>query len=147
MGDALEITQLASVGAAALVTEMAKNTWDSVRDAVAQFFRRGGEGTAEQELRLIDAARQRLVESTESERGPVEERLRNDLMIQLAAFLQKHPDAAAELQELADRVQRADGASDVRMSAHNNTNSQVVIAGGAISASGGFHYRTPEAGR
>ncbi|MFI9749516.1 hypothetical protein [Streptomyces collinus] len=147
MGDALDIMQVAGVAAAALITEMARSTWESARNAVARLFQRGGEESAEQELRLIDTARQRLVGSAEDERGAVEERLRGELMIQLAAFLQKHPDAAAELQELADRVQQADGGSGARMSAHHNTNSQVVIAGGGINASGGFHYRTPEAGR
>ncbi|MFF6783678.1 hypothetical protein [Streptomyces sp. NPDC012510] len=147
MGDTLDIMQVAGVAAAALIAEMARSTWESARNAAARLFQRGGEENAEQELRLIDTARQRLVDTAEDERGAVEERLRGELMIQLAAFLQKHPDAAAELQELADRVQRADGGSGARMSASHNTNSQVVIAGGAINASGGFHYRTPEAGR
>ncbi|MFI0818236.1 hypothetical protein ACH4TX_16110 [Streptomyces sp. NPDC021098] len=143
----MDIMQVAGMGAAALVTEMVKSTWESARDAVTRFFRRGGEETAGQELRLIDAARLQLIESAESERGPVEERLRGELMIQLAAFLQKHPDAATELQELADRIQQADGGSGARMSAHHNTNSQVVISGGPINAAGGFHYRAPEGGR
>ncbi|WP_217207474.1 hypothetical protein [Streptomyces sp. AC550_RSS872] len=147
MGDALDIMQVAGVGAAALVTEMVKNTWESVRDSVARFFQRGGEESAEQELRLIDTARQRLVGSAEGERASVEEQLRSQLMIQLAAFLQKHPDTAQELQNLADQVQEADEGSRARTSVHGNTNSQVVIAGGAINASGGFHYRTPEGGR
>ncbi|MFF7166943.1 hypothetical protein ACFZBP_37120 [Streptomyces sp. NPDC008086] len=147
MGDALDIMQVAGVGAAALVTEMVRNTWDSVRGAVARILRRDGEQGAGQVLQLIDTARQQLVDSPESERGTVEEQLRRDLLIQLAAFLQRHPDAAQELQELADKVQGDDEDSGARTSVHHNTNSQVVIAGGAINASGGFHYRTPEAGR
>jgi hypothetical protein len=143
----LDVMQVADVGAAALVTEMARSTWESVRDAVSRFFRWGGEEGAEQELQLIDAARERLVGSAESERGAVEARLRGELMIQLAAFLQKHPEAADELQELAARIQEAGGGSGARTSVHHNTGSQVVIAGGAINASGGFHYRTPEGGR
>lgn len=139
--------QVAGVGAAALVTEMVKSTWDSVRGAVARILRRDGEQGAGQVLQLIDAARQQLVDSPEAERAAVEERLRRDLLIQLAAFLQRHPDAAQELQELADKVQGADEGSGPRTSVHHNTNSQVVIAGGAINASGGFHYRTPEGGR
>lgn len=147
MGDALDIMQVAGVGAAALVTEMVRSTWDSVRGAMARILRRDGEQGAGQVLDLIDAARQQLVDIPDSERGTVEERLHRDLSIQLAAFLQRHPDAAQELQELADTVQGADEGADTRTSVHHNTNSQVVIAGGAINASGGFHYRAPEGGR
>ncbi|MGW1712631.1 hypothetical protein [Streptomyces sp. NPDC002156] len=147
MGDALDIMQVAGVGAGALVTEMAKSTWESMRAGVARLFRRGGEESAEQELRLIDAARQRLADSTESDRGSVADRLQSELMIQLAAFLQKHPDAAQELQDLADQVKGADEGDGARTSVHHNTNSQVVISAGDINASGGFHYRAPEQSR
>ncbi|MER7395928.1 hypothetical protein ABT381_10470 [Streptomyces sp. NPDC000151] len=147
MGDTSDIMQVAGVGAAALVTEMVKSTWDSVRGVVARLLHRDGEQGADQVLRLVDTARQQLVDSPENERASVEERLRGELMIQLAAFLQRHPDATAELQEFADQVQGPDEAPGARTSVHHNTNSQVVISAGAINASGGFHYRTPEAGQ
>ncbi|MFD5264871.1 hypothetical protein [Streptomyces sp. NPDC058335] len=143
----MDIMQVAGVGAGALVSEMAKSTWDSVRAAVARLFGRGGEESATQELRLIDAARQRLVDSSESERGSVEDRLRNELMIQLAAFLQKHPDAAQDLQNLADQAKGADDGDGARTNVHHNTESMVVVSGGDINASGGFHYRAPEQSR
>ncbi|MFJ5179310.1 hypothetical protein ACIP68_36365 [Streptomyces griseoviridis] len=139
--------QIAGVGAGALVTEMARSTWESMRAGVARIFRRGGEESAAQELRLIDAARQRLVDSSESERGPVEERLRTELMIQLAAFLQKHPDAAQELQGLVDQVKGTRDGDGTQTSVHHNTDSMVVISGRDINASGGFHYRAPEQNR
>ncbi|MEU9324093.1 hypothetical protein AB0D91_09795 [Streptomyces canus] len=139
--------QVAGVGAGALVTEMAKSTWESMRTAVARLFRRGGEESAAQELRLIDAARQRLVDSSESERGSVEDRLRNELMIQLAAFLQKHPDAAQELQDLVDQVKGANDGNGAQTSVHHNYESMVVVSAGDINASGGFHYRAPEQSR
>lgn len=147
MGEALDIMQVAGVGAGALVTEMAKSTWDSVRGAVARLFRRGGEESAEQELQLIDTARQRLIDSAESDRGSVENQLRTELVMQLAVFLRKHPDAAQELQDLADRVRGTDEGSGARTSVHHNTNSQVVVSAGDINASGGFHYRAPEQSR
>ncbi|CAL9449031.1 hypothetical protein SUDANB58_02412 [Streptomyces sp. enrichment culture] len=147
MGDALDIMQVAGLGAGALVAEMAKSTWESMRVGVARLFRRGGEESAAQELRLIDSARQRLVDSSESERGSVEDRLRNELMIQLAAFLQKHPDAAQELQDLVDQVKGANDGDGARTSVHHNTDSMVVVSGGDINASGGFHYRAPEQSR
>ncbi|MGW7353628.1 hypothetical protein [Streptomyces sp. NPDC054784] len=147
MGDALDIVQVAGMGAGALVAEMAKSAWESVREGVARLFRMGGDESATQELRLVDAARQRLVESPENERGPMEDRLRNELTIQLAAFLQKNPDAAQDLLDLVDQVKNADDDHGARASVHGNTNSQVVISGGDINASGGFHYRAAEQGR
>ncbi|WP_345962188.1 hypothetical protein ABDE16_09040 [Streptomyces sp. BRB040] len=143
----MDIMQVAGVGAAALVTEMAKSTWESVRAGVRRLLRRDGEQGSEQVLQLVDAARQQLIASPASEREAVEERLRGELMIQLAAFLQRHPDAASELQELAEQSQGADDSAGARTHVHHNSNSQVVISGGAISASGGFHYRAPEAGQ
>ncbi|MFG2961033.1 hypothetical protein ACGF5O_45845 [Streptomyces sp. NPDC048291] len=143
----MDIMQVAGVGAGALVTEMAKSTWDSMRAAVARLFRRGGEGSAEQDLRLIDTARQRLVAGSEGERGSVEDRLRTELMIQLAAFLQKHPDAAQELQDLAAQAKGTRDGDGARTSVHHDTQSMVVVSGGDINASAGFHYRTPEQSR
>ncbi|MFI6022355.1 hypothetical protein ACIBCP_32540 [Streptomyces sp. NPDC051287] len=143
----MNIMDVAGVGAASLVTEMAKSTWESVRDALARLFRRGGEQNAEQELQLIDAARQQLLSSTAAERGSVEEQLHGELTMQLAVFLRKNPDAVQELQDLADRVKGADTGTGAHTSVHHNTNSQVVISAGDISAPGGFHYRAPEQSR
>ncbi|WP_328912737.1 MULTISPECIES: hypothetical protein [unclassified Streptomyces] len=147
LGDTLNAMQVAEAGAATLVSEMVKNTWESVRDKVSRLFRRGGEESAEQDLRVLDAARQRLIGSAESEREAVEARLRTELVIQLAAFLQKHPDAADELRELAARFQKAGEGSGARANVHHNVNSQVVIANGPISNSGGFHYGRTENGQ
>lgn len=147
MGDTLDIMQVAGVGAGALVAEMAKSTWESMRAGVARLFQRGGEESAAQELQLVDAARQQLVDSSEGERGSVEDRLRTELMMQLAVFLRKHPDAAQELQGLVDQVKKADRGDGALTSVHHNTSSQVVISGGDINASGGFHYRAPEQSR
>ncbi|MFM9441140.1 hypothetical protein [Streptomyces acidiscabies] len=72
--------------------------------------------------------------------------LRNGLTIRLAAFPQKNPDAAQQVQDLADRVKGADNGEGARTRGRGNT-SQVVISGGAISASGGIHYRAPEGSR
>ncbi|MFI1769725.1 hypothetical protein ACH41H_48190 [Streptomyces sp. NPDC020800] len=139
--------EIAREGAAALVTEMARTTWESVRAAVARFFSWGGEEGVDQELRLIDGAQQRLADARQGERAAVEDRLRGELVIQLAAFMLKHPEAAQELRDLAGQVQGAGEGSGARTSVHNNTNSQVVIADGSINASGGFHYGTAGGGQ
>ncbi|MFE2413346.1 hypothetical protein ACFXDE_33925 [Kitasatospora sp. NPDC059408] len=147
----MDVMQVADAGAAALVVEMAKSTWSTARDAVARFFGRGSgqaEGAdevVEQELRLIDEVRRQLLEGQGQE--GLEGRLRGQLTIQLAARLLKRPDAAEALQELIDQVAAAEGGPQARTSVHHNTNSQVVIASGAINAGGGIHYRSPESGR
>ncbi|MGH1555389.1 hypothetical protein ACRAWF_36740 [Streptomyces sp. L7] len=45
------------------------------------------------------------------------------------------------------RSSGANEGAEARTSVHHNINSQVVITGGGINASGGFHYRAPEGGR
>jgi hypothetical protein len=143
----VDIMQVADAGAAALVTEMIKSSWESFRASVSGVLRRDGEQSAARVLQLVDDAREQLVDSPADQRAPVEDRLCRELTIQLAAFLQRHPDAAAELEELAEQAgERKEGAGP-RASVQHNTNSQVVISGGSINASGGFHYRSPEAGR
>lgn len=143
----MDVMQVAGVGAAALVAEMAKSTWESMRAATTRILRRDGAQGAAQVMRLVDTAQQQLVDSPENERDAIEERLRSELLIQLAAFLLRHPDAAADLQQLGDTPAGPDEGAGSRNNVHSNTNSQVVISGGNINASGGFHYRSPEAGQ
>ncbi|MFH9075649.1 hypothetical protein [Streptomyces alboflavus] len=140
----MDMLQLAGAGATALVAEMVRSGWESVREAVLRFFRKGGEAAAEEEVRLVDAGRQRLADSAESDRDAVAEQLQRDLTIQLAAFLQKHPQAADELQALVDGAQQDGDGAQPHLAANNNSNSQVIITGGSLSAGGGFHYHPPE---
>ncbi|MEU6405121.1 hypothetical protein [Streptomyces sp. NPDC046985] len=56
-------------------------------------------------------------------------------MIQLAAFLQKHPDGAADSKALIEQAGRKSGATPgFQANATGNTNSQVIISGDSISA-------------
>lgn len=142
MGDSLDIMQVAAGGAAVLVAEMAKSSWEAVRGAMARIFGRGGPETAEQELRLLDAAHERLVGTAGDERASVARTLEQQLYIQLAAFLQKKQDAAADLLALADRSDES-GEVRARVSVHHNTGSQVLIAGGSVTAHD-FSYGAPE---
>ncbi|WP_405438182.1 hypothetical protein [Streptomyces anulatus] len=143
MGNALDIMEVASNGAAVLVAEMAKSGWESFRTAVASFFGLGGEETAVDELRLVDAAHTRLAESPEDSRNSMAEALQQELYIQLAAFLQKNSDATAELQALVDSSLSGEEVQEGRASVHHNTNSQVVVSGGSISTGGSIIYRAP----
>ncbi|TSB21163.1 hypothetical protein [Streptomyces benahoarensis] len=143
MGDGLDPMQVAAGAAAALVAEMTKKAWGGVRSAMARIFRKGGETVAEQELRLLDAAHLRLNESTEAERADVAKKLEQELLIQLAAFLQKNAETVPELQSLVDESERSGTDIGVRANVHGNTGSQVLIAGRDVSA-GNFTYRAPE---
>ncbi|MEN8655275.1 hypothetical protein ABCR94_33010 [Streptomyces sp. 21So2-11] len=145
MGDGLDLMQVAAGAAAALVAEMAKESWESARTAIERIFKRRGadETSVAQELGLLDAAHRRLNESTESERADVAKRLEQELLIQLGAFLQKNPDAASELQELVDQSEQHDTGTGLRANVHGNTSSQVLIAGRDVSA-GNFSHRAPE---
>lgn len=146
MGDGLDPMQVAAGAAAILVADMAKKSWESVRTAMKRIFKRGGkvdETSVEQELRLLETAHRRLNESTDSEREEVAKRLEQELLIQLGAFLQKHPEAAPELQTLVEQSEEAAGTDGVRASVYGNTGSQVLIAGRDVSA-GNFTYRALE---
>ncbi|MGW5665931.1 hypothetical protein ACWEWG_38970 [Streptomyces sp. NPDC003758] len=89
--------QLAGEAATALIVEMTKSGCDAARAAIARFFGCGGEDTATEELRLVDAGQQELVQSAPEGRDAIAEHLQQALTIQLAAFLQKHSDGAEDL--------------------------------------------------
>jgi hypothetical protein len=135
--------QVAAGAAAVLVADMAKKSWERARETVARVFGRGGQAAREQieqEMRLLDGAQRRLAEAAETERSGVAKRLEQELTIQLAAFLQKYPDAAVELQALMDQSEEPASAGRVRADVRSNTGSQVLIAGHNVSA-GNFTYR------
>jgi hypothetical protein len=138
---------LASSGAAVLVAEMARSGWAAAREAAARFFGLGGESAAEEEMRLVDAGRQRLVQSPEVERETVAGQVQRELESQLAVFLRKHPEAAKELQELVDGAPGKRPGSGAQLTATNNQNSQVIISGDSIIAGGGFHYNSSPEGK
>ncbi|MFD3739088.1 hypothetical protein [Streptomyces sp. NPDC058629] len=144
MAEVLDFIQVATSGAAAMVAEMAKASWDPFRRGIARWFGdHAGTESVEGDLQVIDEARARLTECPESERDAVAEELRQELFIQLAAFLRKHPTAAVELQELVEGSDSADEGRQARTSVHHNTNSQVVVTGGSLRAGGSIVYRGP----
>ncbi|MEV7213419.1 hypothetical protein AB0O31_10065 [Kitasatospora cineracea] len=143
MTDGIDLFQIATSGAAAVAAEMATTGWEAFRSAIVRFLHRGGPEAAERELRVIDEARSRLMAYPEGERAAGGEELRRALFIQFAAFLQKYPEAASELQEIAAGVGEAQAGRQSRTSVHHNTNSQVVIAAGPVHLSGGMGNRRP----
>ncbi|MFD4240270.1 hypothetical protein ACFWP3_01410 [Streptomyces sp. NPDC058525] len=101
----LELAELATTGAAAVVAAMATTAWDGTRESVVRLFRRGdtaGQETVEVQL----ASHDDLVRRTEDS-----ERARRALLplweLQLEAFLVQYPDAADDLRALIARAQEA----------------------------------------
>ncbi|MFF9503004.1 hypothetical protein [Streptomyces sp. NPDC014656] len=145
MTEAFNILEVATSGAGVLAAEMARSSWQGVRDALVAFFRRGNEGTAADELRVLDLHQVRLLETPEAERERVREEVCRELFIQLKGFLQKYPETAVDLMALVRERQRdnGEGSSGPRMVAENNTNSQVIMTGQSIFG-GSFTYRAEE---
>ncbi len=109
-----------------------------------RFFRQGGEESVSEELRVLDLRHATLVETPENERAAVSEELRTQVAIQLAAFLMKHPEAAAVLQALVSDRTSEEGGSAPQVTATGNTNSQVVVSNGSI---GSVSYNSPGVAR
>lgn len=141
MTDVFNVMEVATSGAGVLAAEMTRSSWQSARDAMVGFFRQGSEEAAREELRVLDLQNARVVDSPEAERDAVQEEVRGMLVIQLAAFLQKHPAAVTELAALVrERGKEAGSASGAKLTAHSNTNSQVIMSGNSING-GSFTYR------
>ncbi|MFD9292790.1 hypothetical protein ACFWBV_31915 [Streptomyces sp. NPDC060030] len=145
MTEAFNVIEVATSGAGVLAAEMARSSWQGVRDALVSFFRGGNEGTAADELRVLDLHQTRLLETPEADREQVREEICQELFIQLKGFLAKYPDAAVDLVALVRERQRANGeaSSAPRMVAENNSNSQVIMTGNSIFG-GSFNYRAEE---
>ncbi|WP_139140736.1 hypothetical protein [Streptomyces abyssalis] len=143
VGD-LDVLQVATGASSVLVAEMLMTGWRSVRNTMSGIFGRGGEKSAEEELQLLDAAHRRLNESSDNERDALVGAVQQELTIQLAAFLQKNPDAVTELQALVDNASETPDRSGMQVNAHSNTDSQVIVSGGSVSPGGSIVYRAPE---
>ncbi|MFJ6012423.1 hypothetical protein [Streptomyces sp. NPDC092952] len=145
MAEAFDVLEVATSGAGVLAAEMARSGWQGVRDALVAFFRGGNEGTAPDELRVVDLHHARLLETPEAERERVREEICQELVMQLRSFLAKYPGTAVDLMALVRERQRAngEGSSGPRMTAENNKNSQVIMTGQSIFG-GSFTYRAEE---
>ncbi|MEV7504833.1 hypothetical protein [Streptomyces sp. NPDC093018] len=145
MASELDVMAVAVPAASAVVAEMARGGWLSLRGALARFFRRDGESSVERQLELLDAAEQTLAEAAEENRDDLRSRLEQRLVLQLAAYLDRYPDMGEELAVLLPAPQDdvpPEGAP--MLTAQNNTNSQIVQALGNLDAgSGGINYGVP----
>ncbi|MFB7919770.1 hypothetical protein ACFYXP_04150 [Streptomyces sp. NPDC002466] len=144
MAAELDAMAVAVPVASALVTEMAKGGWASLRGALGRFLRRDGESTAERQLELLDSAEQTLAEAAEADRDEARRRLEQRLALQLAAYVDRYPDMSDELEALLPTPQDLPASDTPVLNAQNNSNSQILQASGNLDAgSGGINYGVP----
>ncbi|MGK5497565.1 hypothetical protein [Streptomyces sp. URMC 125] len=94
MSEHAQLVAVAGAAAAALVAEMVKSSWSSVRAAAARVFRHGGEAEKERQLNRLDAD-QAQADSLD----PVE--LRDRWQRRLITLVEDFPEAADDLAALA----------------------------------------------
>ncbi|AXK33734.1 hypothetical protein DVA86_14795 [Streptomyces armeniacus] len=144
MAAELDAMALAVPAASALVTEIARGGWESLRGAMARFLRRDGETAADRQMELLDDAAQSLAGATETDRDEVRRQLEQRLVLQLAAYLDRYPDMDDELATLLPAPQNPPLADTPTLSAQHNSGSQIVQALGDVDAgSGGINYGVP----
>ncbi|MEV5744231.1 hypothetical protein AB0L30_29595 [Microbispora rosea] len=89
-----ELVAIAGAAAAALVGEMVKDSWSSMRAAVARFFRHGGEAEEQRQLSRLDADQAQIdtLDATE---------LRERWQRRFITLAEDFPEAAEDLAAIA----------------------------------------------
>ncbi|MEU9230764.1 hypothetical protein AB0D40_41425 [Streptomyces massasporeus] len=114
-----QLVGLAGAAAAALVAEMTKESWASMRSLAARFFRRGGQEEEERQLARLDADQ---VQAATLNQAALRERWNRRLL----TLVEDIPEAAEELAAMARR-KTEEPQSGVNQSAENNTGSVIQI--------------------
>lgn len=109
----------ATAAAAALVGEMAKDTWASVRSLAARLFRCAGPAEEERQLARLDSDQAQVAALDPAV-------LRDRWSRRLLTLAEDFPEAAEALTELASRQQK-NPRTAVNQSASNNTGSVIQI--------------------
>ncbi|MCX5184350.1 hypothetical protein [Streptomyces sp. NBC_00268] len=114
-----QLVAAATAAAAALVGEMAKDTWASVRSLAARLFRHAGPEEEERQLTRLDTDQAQAAALDPAV-------LRDRWSRRLLTLVEDFPEAAETLAELASRRQE-DPQPGVNQSASNNTGSVIQI--------------------
>ncbi|MER8267995.1 hypothetical protein ABT007_27785 [Streptomyces griseus] len=114
-----QLVGMAGAAAAALVAEMTKEGWTSMRSLAARFFRRGGQEEEERQLARLDADQ---VRAATLDQAALRERWNRRLLTLVEDF----PEAADDLAAMARRNPE-EQQSGVNQSAENNTGSVIQI--------------------
>jgi hypothetical protein len=114
-----QLVGMAGAAAAALVAEMTKESWASMRSLAARFFRRGGQEEEERQLARLDADQ---MQAATLDQAALRERWNRRLLTLVEDF----PEAADDLAAMARRKPE-EQQSGVNQSAENNTGSVIQI--------------------
>ncbi|MFC9034870.1 hypothetical protein [Streptomyces arboris] len=114
-----QLMGMAGAAAAALVAEMTKESWASMRSLAARFFRRGGQEEEERQLARLDADQ---VQAATLDQAALRERWNRRLLTLVEDF----PEAADDLAAMARR-EPEEQQGGVNQSAENNTGSVIQI--------------------
>ncbi|MFE5896903.1 hypothetical protein ACFQ67_05695 [Streptomyces sp. NPDC056488] len=114
-----QLVGMAGAAATALVAEMTKESWASMRSLAARFFRRGGQEEEERQLARLDADQE---QAAALDQAALRERWNRRLLTLVEDF----PEAAEDLAAMARRKPE-DQQSGVNQSAENNTGSVIQI--------------------
>ncbi|MFC5182515.1 hypothetical protein [Actinomadura harenae] len=94
MSDQTDLVAMASAAAAALVAEMTKDAWATMRAAAARLFGHGGKDEQERHVRRMDADHAQVAELSESD-------LVDRWKRRFLTLVEDYPDAIPELAALA----------------------------------------------
>ncbi|MEW2573735.1 hypothetical protein [Streptomyces sp. NPDC047070] len=127
MDAAFDAAALASQGVTALIGEMVRGGWETIREAFARFLRRDGQDAADRQLALFDEAEQILARADEPADDQARLNVERRLVLQLAAYLDRFPDMAEELRALLPEDETAPTGQGPALSAQHNTQSQMGV--------------------
>jgi hypothetical protein len=129
----LELLALAALAGQTLVAAATTDVWESAKRGFARLLGRGDHEREELAERRLDDTREQLEDVPESEREQARTRLEAAWQTRLIDLLEEHPDAAADLQILIDRIEAELPERSVSASGHGVAAGRDVN----ISASGG----------
>ncbi|MFB7949143.1 hypothetical protein ACFC6L_30000 [Kitasatospora phosalacinea] len=133
MSTGFDVMELATRASDVLVVEAARSGWSALRERIAGFLARGGQDFVDGQLADLDAAHEALAAGAEGARDG----LRSQWLWQVGAYLQRHPDAAGELEQLLSALDDGSGPAGTVMNANGNTGSVVIQSGGSVTTGTG----------
>ncbi|MFD9479466.1 MULTISPECIES: hypothetical protein [Streptomyces] len=125
-----EIVALASSAGTTIVTLMATDAWQRVRDGVASLWRREHAQRAEAVAAELDVTREDLLAAVETGDRDVERELRAEWQGRVRRLLAARPEVAEELQGLLEELgPRADAARAITQHATASGRARIYQAG------------------
>ncbi|MCU4749462.1 MULTISPECIES: hypothetical protein [Streptomyces] len=121
MSEEVSLAVLSGAAAAALVTEMVQDSWSSMRDLVARFFRHGGEVEERRQMARLESDRAQVAQTDSRE---LEDRWRRRMLTLAEDF----DDARQDLRAIAARLPDAPASTAGQVA--TNTSGSVIQIGG-----------------